>query len=222
VSGRLIMFVGAVALALAACGGDDDSYHRSPPPRPAVTLDPMDARSWSIGPHAEGVASQPQAHADGWAILLPRNAGSANYVTMPTGPLTGKTGIHIRFRIDAEPGVKIVPTSNPKMPSALTLYFQRCHDDWSAQGKFETYRWYASFATQSPLETNQEYEIAAPFTANWTAIETSSKLTRPAEFDAALADACRVGFVLGGGTGLGHGIYATGQATLVVTAFQVV
>ena len=38
---------------------------------------------------------------------------------------------------------------------------------------------------------------------------------------AALIDADEVGFVLGGGTGYGHGVYATGRARITVTAFSV-
>lgn len=37
----------------------------------------------------------------------------------------------------------------------------------------------------------------------------------------AMNDAGRIGFVLGGGDGLGHGIYATGPARLVVKSFQI-
>ena len=45
--------------------------------------------------------------------------------------------------------------------------------------------------------------------------------TNPAEFAAALDGASRIGFVLGGGDGLGHGVYATGPLRLVVTDFSV-
>ena len=50
---------------------------------------------------------------------------------------------------------------------------------------------------------------------------TSSARTNPAGFRAALAEADQVGFVLGGGDGFGHGVYATGPARLVVTEFRV-
>ncbi len=50
---------------------------------------------------------------------------------------------------------------------------------------------------------------------------TSSARSNPAAFREALADAHQVGFVLGGGDGHGHGVYATGPAQLVVTEFRV-
>ena len=42
-----------------------------------------------------------------------------------------------------------------------------------------------------------------------------------AEFAEAIANASRIGFVLGGGDGLGHGVYATGPLRIVVTGFEV-
>jgi hypothetical protein len=50
---------------------------------------------------------------------------------------------------------------------------------------------------------------------------TSTARTQPEAFREALAKADQVGFVLGGGDGLGHGVYATGPARLIVTSFRV-
>lgn len=50
----------------------------------------------------------------------------------------------------------------------------------------------------------------------WRASESA-----PEDFEAALAQASPVGFVLGGGDGLAHGGYATGPFRLVVTAFRI-
>jgi hypothetical protein len=102
----------------------------------------------------------------------------------------------------------------------ITLYFQRRGDNWSGRGPFEAYRWYATFASQSPISAG-EHEMVAPLSGNWTAVERSSARSNPAAFQAALADAGQVGFVLGGGDGYGHGIFATGPARLVVTDFRV-
>ena len=98
----------------------------------------------------------------------------------------------------------------------VTLYFQRRGDNWSARGPFETYRWYATFASHMPIEPG-EHEIVAPLDANWTAVMTSSARTAPAAFRDALRHANRVGFVLGGGDGYGHGVFATGRARPIPT-----
>ena len=55
----------------------------------------------------------------------------------------------------------------------------------------------------------------------WTAVETSSAQANPAAFRAALAEADQVGFVLGGGDGYGHGVFATGPARLTILSFKV-
>jgi hypothetical protein len=52
-------------------------------------------------------------------------------------------------------------------------------------------------------------------------VQTSSARSSPAAFRAAIANADQVGFVLGGGDGFGHGVFATGPARLVVTDFRV-
>ena len=38
----------------------------------------------------------------------------------------------MRYRIEADPGVRIVPATAPQSPSIITLYFQRGGDNWSA------------------------------------------------------------------------------------------
>ena len=50
---------------------------------------------------------------------------------------------------------------------------------------------------------------------------TSSADSNPDAFRDALAEADQVGFVLGGGDGYGHGVFATGRARLIVTDFRV-
>jgi hypothetical protein len=102
----------------------------------------------------------------------------------------------------------------------ITLYFQQAGDNWSGRGPFEGYRWYATFAQHSPI-TPGERVLVAPLNGNWTAVQTSSARTNPGAFRAALANADQVGFVLGGGDGVGHGVHATGPARLIVTDFRV-
>jgi hypothetical protein len=215
----LIVLTVAVLLAVSQRGASA--------PAPANIMDPA---AWEIGPimpdgenYSVGVPLHPLSHPEGWCIDIPHptaEAGHVHYVTVPTNSLAGKTRITLRCRLEMAEGVKLCPVHSPDAPSLLTLYLQRKDDDWSAQGKYEAYRWYASFGTQSNLHAG-EYVLEARFDANWTAILTSSRASNPAAFDSALVDAGRVGFVLGGGDGLGHGVFATGPARLVVTEFRV-
>ena len=198
------------------------------------TFDSMDPDNWEIGPvvrgenYSSGVPLHPVSHpagkSSGWVIDLPgptQQAGSVHYVTMPSGTIAGKTKMTMRYRIEAGPGVQILPRDFPHHPSMLTLYFQRAGDNWSAQGSFEAYRWYAAFSRHVPIQPGGEYTIEARLDGNWKAILSSTRLNNPPAFEQALREADRVGFVLGGGDGAGHGVYATGPARLVVTSFQV-
>jgi hypothetical protein len=167
------------------------------------------------------VPLHPTPRRDGsWQIELPRAPGSVHYVTFPHGSLAGKRRIVMRYRVVADPGVRIAPITSPASPSIITLYFQRGGDNWTARGPFETYRWYASFASQMPISVG-EHEMVASLDDNWTAVMSSTARSDPAAFEEAKAEADQVGFVLGGGDGLGHGVFATGRARIVVTDYRV-
>jgi hypothetical protein len=187
----------------------------------------MTAADWVIGPiikgrsYSHGMPTHPSpGPGSGWHVDLPQAPGSVHAVTFHHGSLAGKRRIVMRYRVEAAPGVRIVPRTAPALPSILTLYFQRGGDNWSGRGPYETYRWYATFASQTPI-TPGEHEIVVPLNANWTAVQTSSARSNPADFRDALFNADQVGFVLGGGDGYGHGVHATGPARLIVTDFRV-
>lgn len=199
------------AWAMSCGGGGGNST-----PAPANIMDPT---AWS----ATTLTSeeiQPQAHPEGWALDIPLEGKSIHYVTVPSGSLAGKTQVTLRGRWEMADGTKLVPRRFPTSPSLMTLYFQRSGDNWTAQGKYEAYRWYASFGTVQDSKPG-EFVMTARFDQNWTAVLSSSRTTNPEGFAAAMNDAGRIGFVLGGGDGLGHGVYATGPARLVVKSFQI-
>ncbi|HEX8126413.1 MAG TPA: hypothetical protein VF548_12605 [Allosphingosinicella sp.] len=212
-------FTLATFALLAACGSEGEATAL-----PAAASNP---ESWTIGPfvrgrnYSKGMPLHPTARrGGGWHLDLPAAPGSVHAVTFRHGPLAGKRRIVMRYRVEAARGTRILAASDGRSPSMITLYFQRRGDNWSGRGRFETYRWYATFATQSPLAPGN-HVIVAPLDGPWTAIETSKAVTSPGAFRAALADSDQVGFVLGGGDGFGHGIFATGPARLVVTDFRV-
>jgi hypothetical protein len=167
-----------------------------------------------------GTQGTPDAHPEGWSINFPAAPGSVRYVTVPSGSLTGKTSMTIKGRWEMADGARLVPRRFPNAPPLMTLYFQRSGDDWSAQGDKEAYRQYASFGTVQDMKAG-EFTMTARFDQNWTAILSSSRENNLAGFNAALANAARIGFVMGGGDGLGHGVYAIGDVRLVVTSFKI-
>lgn len=197
------------------------------PTRPVAAPNHASVSDWTIGPiirgrnYSRGMPLRPTRRAGGgWQVDIPRAPYSIHYITFPYGSLTGKRRIVMRYRIEAEPGARIVPRTAPGAPSMITLYVQRRGDDWSGRDRYEAYRWFASFATQSPV-TAGDHLLVAPLDGNWSAVQSSTARTAPAAFRAALADADQIGFVLGGGDGLGHGVSATGRARLIVTTFRV-
>ena len=179
------------------------------------------AGEWLIGPiikgrnYSVGMPLRPSPSREGmFEIDLPRAPGSVHYVTFRHGSLAGKRRIVLRYRIEAARGARVVATTAPTAPGIITPYFQRAGDNWSGRGRFESYRWYGTFASRA-LEPGH-HEIVAPLDGQWTAVQSSSAASNPAAFRAALAETTEVGFVLGGGDGYGHGVHATGPARLIV------
>lgn len=200
-----------LALLLTACGGGGGGGASEPPSAAA-------ARQWALE-FAINMPQHPTLAGEGFYIDLPypsADAGSVHYVTRPAGDLSQYSRIVMTYRVEMAPGVRIEPRGYPGSPAMLTLYFQREGDALSAA--HEAYRWYASFATHTPIVAG-EFTLEAPFSGNWTAVLTSSRQNNPQAFEDARRNAARVGFVLGGGDGLGHGVYATGAARIVVTSF---
>lgn len=208
-----------VALGFLAASGAEAA--------PRARASYLNPGAWVIGPivrgqnRSRGMPLHPSpGPGGGWHVDFPQAPGSVHYVTFRHGSLAGKSRIVMRYRVEAAPGVRILPATAPALPSIITLYFQRGGDNWSGRGWFETYRWYATFASQSPIAPGQ-HQIVAPLSGNWTAVRTSSARNNPAAFREAINTADQVGFVLGGGDGYGHGVFATGPARIVVTDFRV-
>lgn len=193
---------------------------------------PMAAESWDLGPSdypggnpAAGVPLHPLPHPDGLLVPIPfpnAAAGHVHYVTRRQDePLTGKTGIELYGRLEAEPWVEFAPTKfKPPVPAMLTVYLRRKGDTYTKG--YELFRWFCTSATITPLRAG-EFVIRAPLSDRWTPADgLEDSVSASADFAAALADPHSIGFVLGGGDGYGHGIYATGPAGLVIYECKVV
>lgn len=208
----ILIFVAVILIiaALALSGCDDGDRISNDGPKPGQSID------WQAGPIIDGknAGSDIRVSPDG-SFAIPERGPGAKYITFRGGRLSGKSRITMRYRVDLPEGVQIVPTSNPEQQSIITLYFQRAGDNWSGRGEYETYRWYATSASQMPIIAG-EHEITVsldPGTSErptWTSIIAANSYAN-SNFDNAKAKADRVGFVLGGGTGYGHGVYATGE-----------
>ena len=199
------------------------------PPAEPVNAAPTRAAEWEIGPIVRGRSLSPgmpasasrEAGATFFDIPGPTpQAGHVHYVTRATGPLTDARRIVLRYRIAGEPGVRVLSQENPRQPGELTLYFQRRGDDWTARGRYGTYRWYAPAATMAPL-TPGVHEVVVPLDANWKSVHSATRTQAPEAFAEALANAARVGFVLGSRGGRGHGVFATAPARFTILDFRI-
>ncbi|PIW55050.1 MAG: hypothetical protein COW16_08120 [Sphingomonadales bacterium CG12_big_fil_rev_8_21_14_0_65_65_10] len=189
-----------------------------------VTVD----RDWTIGPwikgknYSVGMPARPESTDAGIAIDFPTTPRShVHYVTFDPGSLEGKSEIVMRYRIDAEPGTRFVPQQEPDKPGAISLFFQRRGDNWSARGRYEFYRWYAPTAKVKQLSRgNHEIRISLD-DPEWISVGYRNPAVAPELFEAAKRDTAKVGFVLGSDVLRGHGVYATGPARMTVTGFEI-
>ncbi|MEO7177850.1 MAG: penicillin acylase family protein, partial [Allosphingosinicella sp.] len=179
----------ATLAALAVLSACTDKAEASADP-PAAS----NSAAWTIGPiirgrnYSVGAPLHPAPRrGGGLQIDLPLAPGSVHYVTFRHGSLAGKRRIVMRYRVETARGAGLVASSDGRSPSMITLYFQRLGDNWSGRGRFETYRWYATFATQTPMSPG-DHVIVAPLDGAWTAVETSKATTSPAAFREAVAD----------------------------------
>jgi hypothetical protein len=187
-----------LALLLTSCGDSTTA---------PVSVD--NSQTWTAGPTLGGEDYSAGTIVNGNVITIPAAPGHANYITQPCN-LNGKSKISLRYTFTGT----ATPKSDPTAPSIISLYFQRKGDNWQTDG----WRWFAAFAMKSPI-TPGSHEIVASLDGAWSSVMTMTAASNPAEFAAAKADTSVCGFVLGGGTGLGHGI--SGPAMLTINGFTV-
>lgn len=186
------------------------------------------AQEWSVGPvirgrnYSVGMAPYLTPGRDGPSFQFPnpsRAAGQVHAVTMPVGSLAGAKRITLTYRIDAAPGVKFYGQENGG-PGWLSLFIQQRGDNWSAKGRYETYRWYSPNERIETLRPGL-HTVSIGLDEDWNAMVAWKRSANPAAFEAALANAGTVGLVFGSTSGLGHGVYATGPAKFTIVDFRI-
>ncbi len=196
----------------------------------AQTTPPADA--WQIGPvikgrnYSVGMPLTPAPErGGGWSFDFPYptvDDGHVHYLTFRHGSLAGKSKIVMRYRIDADRGVRFLARdAAPGTPATMTVYFQRGGDRWTAKGPYVNFRWYAHFAT-TPLTPGVRELTIDLNDPRWIAVVGGNAAERPEAFSNAKFNADRVGFVMGGGGGLGHGVYTTGPARFTLLSYRVI
>lgn len=185
------------------------------------------AELWDIGPVIKGrnySVNMPRTMfetREGPAFEFPHSTkanGHVHYITVPIRSLEGASGITMTYRIDADRDVRFVAQERPALEATMSLYFQRAGDRWTS--KYPRHRWYAPTSRTMPLAPGT-HTVSISFDEPWIAMMGGDNRAFPREFDAALANAMRVGFVFGSEGGRGHGVYATGPARFTVLDFRI-
>ena len=105
-------------------------------------------------------------------------------------------------------------------PGWLSLFIQQRGDNWSARGRYETYRWYSPNDRVTTLRPGV-HTLSIGLEAAGNAVVAWKRSANPAAFEAALANAGNDGLVFGSSSGLGHGVYATGPARFTILDFRI-
>lgn len=195
----------------------------------AIAAVPL-AQQWEIGPiirgknYSVGMPLQPVATPKGWYFDFPHNSradGHVHYVTFAPGSLAGKSQIVVRYKVTAARGTRFVPQEHPELPGAVSLFFQRRGDTWSAKGRYEHYRWYAPNHAVQNIAPGVHQMTVSLRDPEWISVFGKNPSENPAAYAAALRDTDRLGLVFGSTAARGHGVFATAPARFELLSFAI-
>lgn len=185
------------------------------------------AQAWEIGPnirgrnYSVGMPSQPDMAAGGaLSFEFPRNGGEIDAITTGVGPLAGAREIVMRYRVDAPRGTRFVSSETPDQTATVSLYLQQAGDNWSARGRYASYRWYVPQRAVMPLSPG-EYTVRIRLDETWTNVNGIPNTQSPDGFAGALQQTERIGVAFGTSSARSHGVYATGPARFTLLALDI-
>ena len=154
--------------------------------------------------YSPGMSDTPIPQGDGWYFDFPTNPNShVHYLQWFNPPtLVGAKLISIQFSVT---GGGFIPQEFPDgRPALVSLLLQRKGDNWSADAKTRSYRWYSSEATEL---ASGEYQLTIPLdVSNWGDVYNGQDASL---FTETLSKIDNIGIVFGSAGGRGHGVYAT-------------
>lgn len=193
-------------------------------PTAAPALAP--AGAWEIGPfikgrnYSVGMPSRPEPVGGAVAFEFPRAGGEIDALTTAVGPLDGARAITLRYRIDAARGTRFVPAEAPDQTATVSLYLQRAGDNWTARGRYASYRWYVPARAVMPIRPG-EYTVTVRLDESWTNVNGKSRAEDPLGFADALDDTATIGIAFGTGSARSHGVYATGPGRFTLLGLDI-
>jgi hypothetical protein len=186
------------------------------------------AEAWEIGPMVRGrnysvaMPAHPQPGPRGSLVMdFPTaGAGEIDALTTAVGPLAGARQITLRYRVDAARGTRFVAVEAPDQPATVSLYFQQAGDNWTARGRYASYRWYSPRHAVIPLSPG-EHTVTVRFDETWTNVNGQPNGAVPAGYAAALQNTARIGLAFGSLGLRSHGVYATGPARFTLLSLDI-
>jgi hypothetical protein len=197
----------------------------------AVTLAPValaampPASAWEIGPqirgrnYSVGMPATPEPGREGGLSFEFPQRGEVDALTASVGPLTGAREVTLRYRIEAARGARFVSTETPDQTATISLYFQRQGDNWTARGRYASYRWYVPARAVIPL-TPGTHDIRVRFDETWTNVNGLPNSQDPEGFISALRETGKIGIAFGTSSARSHGVHATGPARFTLLALD--
>lgn len=186
------------------------------------------ASAWEIGPWARGrnysvgMPSSPSP-APGGALTFDfpiAGRGQIDALTTEAGSLSGARQVTVRYRVDTAPGTRFVADETPDEPATVSLYLQQQGDNWSARGRYASYRWYAPGRAVIPL-TPGTHTMVVRLDETWTNVNGQAVSQDPAGYSAALEHTARIGLAFGSASRRSHGVYASGPARFTLLSFDI-
>lgn len=180
-------------------------------------------KGWIIGPivngknYSERMPLRPTATATGWKVAMPVGS-QIDAIDRDTGPLPLGGTVSFMLRTINPNGARIVPFETPEGGATVALYFQRKGDNWTAGGKYETYRWYCSPTVDLMQGGGLSVRLVPE---EWGAIMSTQGKDNPDAFKAALANASRIGLTFGGPGGRSHGVIADKPVEFELVSFEI-
>ena len=147
-------------------------------------------------------------------------SGEVDALTTAVGPLAGARQITMRYRVDAARGARFVAAETPNERATVSLYFQQARDNWSAKGRYASYRWYAPARAVIPLAPG-EHRVTIRFDETWTNVNGKPNHQVPEGFAAALRNTARIGIAFGSSSRRSHGIHVTRPATFTLLSLDI-
>lgn len=185
------------------------------------------AGAWEIGPnirgrnYSVGMPAQPSPGPGGTLMMnFPSAGGEVDALTTGLGTLEDARQVTLHYRIDAPRGTRFIAAEVPGEPATVSLYFQRAGDNWTAKGRYASYRWYAPARGVMPLSPG-EHSVTLRLDERWTNVQGVPNGDVPQEYAEALRHAARIGIAFGSPSRRSHGIYATGPARFTLLSLDI-